>query len=150
LFAKYALNPELASLLGSSFPSNRTDIVNIFIPDMIKVDLSTPGARLTSTGGDDPGSGFNRLSIFGGDVLQSAIQDPFQNGGFVPGGWPNGRRFGDDVLDIAVTALASDLRDPTNLIINVVGDTVVSNDVPYNQVFPYESTPQNGRKHTHH
>ena len=31
-------------------------------------------------------------------------------GGKVPGGWPNGRRFGDDVLDIAVTALISDLR----------------------------------------
>ena len=32
--------------------------------------------------------------------------------GTVPGGWPNGRRFGDDVVDIAVSAILSDLREP--------------------------------------
>ena len=78
---------------------------------MIKVDLSTPGVRLAGSGPghptnpDDPG--FSRLSIFGGDVLQSRS---WVAGGSVPGGWPNGRRFGDDVLDIAVTAIISDLR----------------------------------------
>ena len=48
-------------------------------------------------------------SIFGGDTLVSTVQAGFGNG-VVPGGWPNGRRFGDDVVDIAVTALISDLR----------------------------------------
>ena len=86
----------------------------IYIPDLIKVDLSTPGVRFAGSGPghptnpDDPG--FSRLSIFGGDVLQSDIQDPFGNDGLIPGGWPNGRRFGDDVVDIAVTAIISDLR----------------------------------------
>jgi len=94
--------------------------------------------------------GFSRLSIFGGDVLKSNIQDPFNNGGFIPGGWPNGRRFGDDVVDIAVTALISDLRDPNNLIIRgPAGDGVDKNDMGFNKVFPYESTPQNGRNHSH-
>ena len=94
---------------------------------MIKVDLSTPGVRFAGSGPthptnpDDPG--FSRLSIFGGDMLPSeTLGHPFNIGGFVPGGWPNGRRFGDDVVDIAVTALISDLRDPDNLIIRVAGD----------------------------
>ena len=45
--------------------------------------------------------------------LQDSIQDPLGNGGLIPGGWPNGRRFGDDVIDIAVSALISDLRELT-------------------------------------
>ena len=63
---------------------------------------------------------------------------PFNIGGVVPGGWPNGRRFGDDVLDIAVTALISDLRDPNNLIIRVAGDNLDQNDIGFNKTFPYE------------
>jgi hypothetical protein len=161
VFAKYATTPELARLLNLLVfnsqvapETNRTDIAGIYIPDMIKVDLSTPSCRLAGGGPghpttpDDPG--FSRLSIFGGDVLKSQIQDPFQNGGFIPGGWPNGRRFGDDVVDIAVTAVISDLRDPRNLIIRgPASDGVSSNDMVFNKVFPYESTPQNGRNHSH-
>ena len=80
--------------------TGRTDISGIYIPDLIKVDLSTSGVRLAGGGPDDPSNpddtGFSRLSIFGNDVLQSNIQDPFENDGFIAGGWPNGRRFGDD------------------------------------------------------
>lgn len=154
LFRKYALNPELARLLNSQFQDNRTDIAAIYIPDMIKVDLSTDAARLAGGGPLHPtnpdDAGFSRLSIFGGDVLQSEIQDPFQNGGFIPGGWPNGRRFGDDVLDIAVDALLSDLR-VTPPVINTfpAGDGVSANDIGFNKTFPYEGTPQNGRNHAH-
>jgi hypothetical protein len=118
------------------------------------VDLSTTKARVAGGGADHPTNpddpGFSRLSIFGMDVLKSNIQDPFKNGGFIPGGWPNGRRFGDDVVDIAVTALISDLRDPDNLIIRgPAGDGVNRNDMAFNKVFPYEATPQNGRNHSH-
>jgi hypothetical protein len=161
LFRKYAETPELArliNLLVFNAPvapeTNRTDIAGIYIPDLIKVDLSTTKARFagggvaSATNPDD--AGFSRLSIFGGDVLKSSIQDPFKNGGFIPGGWPNGRRFGDDVVDIAVTALISDLRDPKNLTIRgPAGDGVDRNDMAFNKVFPYESTPQNGRNHQH-
>jgi len=94
-------------------------------------------------------AGFSRLGVFGGDVLQSNIQDPFGNGGLIPGGWPNGRRFGDDVVDIAVSALISDLRGP--LVIRVADgiDGVSTNDSGYLKVFPYAGTPHNGRNHTH-
>ena len=65
----------------------------------------------------------------------------------MPGGWPNGRRFGDDVLDIAVEAVLSDLRNPTVPIIHMplFSDGVDGNDIGYNKVFPYASTPHNAR-----
>ena len=93
-------------------------------------------------------TGFSRLSIFGGDTLVSSVQAGFGNG-TVPGGWPNGRRFGDDVLDIAVTALISDLRVSPPNIVGPASDSVDKNDIAYNKVFPYAATPLNGRTHTH-
>jgi Domain of unknown function (DUF4331) len=159
LFSKYALTPELASLInalvlgGNVAPTtNRTDIGGIFIPDLIKVDLSTAPARLAGGGASHPtnadDTGFSRLGIFGGDVLTSTVQAGFGSG-TVPGGWPNGRRFGDDVVDIAVTALISDLRVSPPIIVGPAGDNVNSNDIAYNKVFPYAATPLNGRTHTH-
>jgi hypothetical protein len=172
VFRKYAESPELSALINAiigggqqlSIPTGRADIAAIFIPDLIKVDLSTDGVRLAGNGpsaATNPDDmGFSRLSIFGGDILESrAAGHPFrlpsqflgQPAGkfFVPGGWPNGRRFGDDVVDIAIIALLSDLRDPANLKINnpFMGnyDGVTSNELGFNKVFPYESTPQNGR-----
>jgi hypothetical protein len=156
VFKKYALIPELAHLLNiflkptpPALEHDRTDIGGIFIPDIIKVDLSTRPARLA---GNPDDVGFSRLSFFGGDVLRSSIQDPLGNGGFIPGGWPNGRRFGDDVLDIAVCALLSDLRGPLRIACDGAADIdgVTHNDITYNKVFPYAATPLNGRNHGHH
>jgi hypothetical protein len=161
LFRKYAENPELAKLLNllvlepdiPNIQTGRTDIAGIFIPDVIKVDLSTGAARLAGGGPKHPtnpdDAGFSRLSIFGNDTLVSKVQQGFGNG-VVPGGWPNGRRFGDDVVDIAVTALISDLRPGSLVIRGPAGDNVDANDMAFNKVFPYESTPQNGRRHGHH
>ena len=176
IFRRYAENPELAALINAiigkgtqlAIPTGRADIAAIFIPDVIKVDLSTKGVRFAGNGPTDAtnpdDAGFSRLSVFGGDVLESPMAGhPFRLSGkvlgadaskfYVPGGWPNGRRFGDDVVDIAIIALLSDLRDGNNPKINdpFKGnyDGVTSNDMGYNKVFPYESTPQNGRNHTH-
>jgi hypothetical protein len=172
VFRKYAESPELATLINLligggqqlAIPTGRVDLSAIFIPDLIKVDLSTDPVRLAGNGPGAPDNpddmGFSRLSIFGGDILKSqAAGHPFRlpsqflglpaGDFFVPGGWPNGRRFGDDVLDIAIVALLSDLRDPANLKISdpFKGnyDGVTGNEMGYNKVFPYESTPQNGR-----
>jgi hypothetical protein len=35
-------------------------------------------------------------------------------------------------------------------VIRTAGDNVDGNDMAFNKVFPYESTPQNGRRHAHH
>ena len=60
LFRKYALNPELAVLINAllvppwirrpTVTTGRTDIAGIYIPDLIKVDLSTPGGALRRQG----------------------------------------------------------------------------------------------------
>ena len=156
LFSGYAVEPELARLLNAivfkdnpidGIETGRTDIAGIFIPDVIKVDLSTCEARLAGGGADDPNNpddmGFSRLSVFGGDTLWSPLQQTM-----VAGGWPNGRRFGDDVVDIGVSAVISDLRvNPP--VIRVAGDNVDSNDVAYNRVMPYAGPPLNGRNHKH-
>ena len=161
LFRKYAENPELAKLLNMivlepdipGIETGRTDIASIFIPDLIKVDLSTGPARLAGSGPGHPTNpddeGFSRLGIFRNDVLVSQIQDGFGDG-VVPGGWPNGRRFGDDVVDIAVTALISDLRVSPPVLRGPAGDNVDRNDMGLNKVMPYAPTPQNGRRHAHH
>jgi hypothetical protein len=175
IFRKYATNPELTTLINAlvlapnglqtADDKNRGDIAAIYIPDLIKVDLSTDPVRLAGNGQNDADNpddmGFSRLGIFGGDIQESrAAGHPFRLRSeflglaagkfFVPGGWPNGRRFGDDVLDIAIIALISDLRDPANLKIfdPLMGnyDGVTGNELGFNKVFPYESTPQNGRK----
>ena len=137
-FTNYAASPELAAVLGSTPPIAGL-LQSIYIPDMIKVDLTTPPARLAGQ------AGFHRLSVFGGDVLQSTFQDPFGNGGLIPGGWPNGRRFGDDVIDIGIIALGAAPGAA-----NTDVDKVTTNDITYNSVFPYAATPNNGRNHEHH
>lgn len=156
LFAQYASSPELAALInlilfggdGPAVETDRTDLAAIFIPDVIKVDLSTGPARLAGPPDDE---GFSRLSVFGGDVLTSTVQAglPGFPAGTIPGGWPNGRRFGDDVIDIAVTAVISDLRNDPLVINGPAGDNLDSNDAVYNKVFPYAGTPLNGRTHVH-
>ncbi len=128
-FAKYARNPELATLInavfGTSFAAtNRADLVKIFIPEVLKVATTADPVRLAGQ------AGFHRLGFIGGDTT---------NG--VSGGWPNGRRLGDDVVDIALTAIAS---GPSYSTITVVGDNVSANDATYNQVFPYLATPHSG------
>ncbi len=132
-FATYALNPELAVLLNAVFglnlaTSGRTDLAAVFIPDVLRVDTTTDPVRLAGQ------AGFSRLGFIGGDTTNGKSS-----------GWPNGRRFGDDVVDIALTALAS---GPSYSTITLVGDNVPSNDQLYNQVFPYSGTPHSGARNS--
>lgn len=131
-FATYAENSELATLInlvyGTDFAtSGRADLVAVFIPDVLRVATTTGPVRLS---GDD---GFSRLGFIGGDVTADM--------GGVSSGWPNGRRFGDDVIDIALTAVAS---GPDYSAITLVGDNIPGNDLAYNGVFPYAATPHAG------
>lgn len=133
-YAQYALEPEIARLInlvlfgdpnGQSplITTGRTELAAIYIPDIIRVDTTTPPVRL-------PGqAGFSRLGVLGSDIA-SGSNGPHS------GGWPNGRRIGDDVVDIALTALSRFTID--------IGDNVNANDQVYNQVFPYLATPHAG------
>lgn len=137
-FATYAQNPEIAVLINAVFgttfqTTGRVDLQAVFIPDVIRVNTTTAAVRV-------PGeTGFNRLSFIGGDTIANGA------GVQIPSGWPNGRRPGDDVVDIALTAVAS---GPTFSTITVVGDNVPANDQIYNRTFPYLATPHAGPLHS--
>jgi hypothetical protein len=66
----------------------------------------------------------NRLGVIGGDVQ----------------GFPNGRRLGDDVIDIAVQVMEG---AATNGIVPALaaGDGVNENDKPFQATFPYVALP---------
>jgi hypothetical protein len=75
----------------------------------------------------------NRLGVLGGDIA----------------GFPNGRRLTDDVVDIALRAMAgaTPLTPAFNNGINAqLGDGVVANDKVFSPVFPYLATPHAGNK----
>ncbi len=139
-FRDSAANPQLAAVLNST-PLIPGLLEAIYIPDLIKIDLTTGPTTLA---GDDD---FNRLSVFGGDTLPTETASPLNLGGFVPAGWPNGRRFGDDVVDIAVIAIGAAGAGPFD---GASIDGVDDNEITYNRVFPYAATPLNGRNHGHH
>jgi hypothetical protein len=141
LFGQAIDCPQLAGdinlVFGTKLPACGYKVLDyLFTPDLLKVDTSTAPVRLESD------TGFSRLSNFGGDTVYS----PFQ-GKDIGGGWPlNGRRLGDDVVTLALTAIAS---GPTLSNLTVVSDNVDSNGLPYNHVFPFEQTPANGWLHHH-
>nr|MBA2743928.1 DUF4331 family protein [Chthoniobacterales bacterium] len=133
-FATYALNPEIARLVNRIYltqfqETGRTDLQSIFIPEVLRVNTETEPVRLAGQ------LGFNRLSTFGGDRTANGA----------PSGWPNGRRLGDDVSDILLTAIAS---GPSYVLLIPTGDSVPANDQLFNQVFPYAGTPNAGARNS--
>ncbi|CAN5711788.1 DUF4331 domain-containing protein [soil metagenome] len=92
-----------------------------------------------------PGSpGFSRLGVIAGDL----------------GGYPNGRRVGDDVVDITLRVAAGILL-PGNSCAggtancnqapnNQLGDGVTQNDKPYRTTFPYLGSPWSGYENPFH
>ena len=129
-YVKYAQNPEVAVLInavfGTSFvTTGRTDLAAVYFPDVLRLDTTTGPVPQIGQGG-------NRLSGLGGDTTGGKWS-----------GWPNGRRLGDDVVDIALTAVAS---GPSYTSIFLLGDNVNKNDQTYNFVFPYAATPHAGTK----
>ena len=133
-FADYAENPEIASLINAVFgtslvDSGRSDLALVYIPDVLRVDTTTGPVTLAGQ------PGFDRLGFIGGDTATAGDQK------IKSSGWPNGRRLGDDVIDIALTAVAS---GPDYSNVTLLGDNVASNDQAYHQVFPYSATPHAG------
>lgn len=127
----------LEALFGVRGPANpRNDLVTIFltgIPGLNQIGTSPrPSEMLRLNTGIPPSARPSRLGVLGGDVA----------------GFPNGRRVGDDVVDIALQAMAGATpltpefgRSPNN----ILGDGVDQNDREYLSVFPFLTTPFPGR-----
>jgi len=136
-FQTYYENPILAAVINQLYSvgapeHNRDDLVSVLLTgipglnntgstpaDELRINLSIP---------PDPAGTENRLGVLGNDKA----------------GWPNGRRLGDDVIDIAERAVAGVLKGN-----NVpLGDGVNADDQATLPVFPYAADPQSGADNT--
>jgi Domain of unknown function (DUF4331) len=138
---KYVLDPEVPKLLALLFgvrspAAPRDDLVTLFlkgIPGLNQPPNVTPSEMLRLNVAIPPAASPNPLGVLAGDVA----------------GFPNGRRVGDDVTDIAIRAMAgaTPLTPAFNTGINAqLGDGVSGNDVPHLTVFPYLGLPQPGNR----
>jgi Domain of unknown function (DUF4331) len=134
-FLPFVQTSELAGILNALFkvkvPANpRNDLVLAFlkgVPGLTEKGVPCEYLRLNMTVPPSPQP--NRLGLLAG-----------QNDGF-----PNGRRLGDDVVDIALRVVAGVLDKKFNVSPNnELGDTVVKNDNPFLASFPYLAPPQDG------
>ncbi|HEX7223023.1 MAG TPA: DUF4331 domain-containing protein [Candidatus Limnocylindrales bacterium] len=132
-YAGPVLTPILAKLMNDLYKlnapeTNRDDLVAVFgtgvkglnytgdtVADMLRLNYSVPVT---------PAGKVSRMGVIGGD-----------NGGF-----PNGRRLNDDVIDIAEQVMAGFLKG--NKV--PLGDGVNGGDVPALDSFPYEADPPQG------
>lgn len=146
------LDPEPTRLLRALYPSvfndaNTPDGGAANRPDLIKL-LTGQLAGLSETNALPPadllrlnlavapvqGTPENRLGALQGDT----------------GGFPNGRRLTDDVVDIELRVLAGELLDDdgiidgTNLPYSILSDGVDANDRPELGTFPYVGSPVAG------
>ncbi|HKY45947.1 MAG TPA: DUF4331 domain-containing protein [Pyrinomonadaceae bacterium] len=146
-FAQFVTNPQLAQLLSAVFgitvpQAPRNDLVAIFATGIPVNSITGPNYTTFLSDGRPhemlrlnvaipPSASPSRLGLLGGDVA----------------GFPNGRRVFDDVVDIALRAVAggTPFTPATNVSPNnTLGDGVPNNDVPFLTRFPYLGTPQSG------
>jgi uncharacterized protein DUF4331 len=134
-FARWYRTPILAQVMNQLYhlgvaERNRKDLVAVLLTGVNQPKLNYTGPKLAdmlrlnlSIPVTTPDK-FSRLGVLGGDLQ----------------GWPNGRRLGDDVVDIAEQAVAGALvgkKVP-------LGDGVDGPDKSRLAVFPYEADPGQG------
>jgi hypothetical protein len=141
-FASFDLDPFLARVLnaiyGIAIPTPpRTDLLPLVTYAPPIAAPGTPAGpiadllRLNTGVPPTPEPSRRRLGLLAGDGA----------------GFPNGRRVSDDVTDIALRAVAGVLAGPQY---NYrLGDGVNTNDMPYQETFPYEAWAQSGRQRRH-
>jgi hypothetical protein len=134
-FKKYYTTPILAAVLNKLYKlgvqeTNRSDLVAVLGTGIPKVTYTGPtfADELRLNLSIPPTAHPNRMGVLAGD-----------NAGF-----PNGRRLGDDVVDIEEQAVAGFLLGKKV----PLGDGVDGNDVAYLSHFPYVSTPHEGFANT--
>jgi hypothetical protein len=133
-------NPILAAVLEKLYPkfgpfmqAGRSDLVEVLLTGIPKLNETgttlADELRLNLSIAPTAADKVSRLGVIGGDNA----------------GYPNGRRLGDDVIDIDERVVAGELighKLP-------LGDGVDANDVPYLSSFPYVAPPFSGYDDTH-
>jgi hypothetical protein len=144
-FKNRILDPELAKLMTALYgvdvpPAPRNDLVQVFLTglpgknmppnvtpaEMIRLNVAVPVTQAAAA---------SRLGAIAGDL----------------GGFPNGRRLADDVVDIELRVVAGVLvpgfdKAPNNQLT----DGVDANDQPFLSAFPYAALPMPGTESVPH
>jgi len=145
-FLPFYQNPELANIINARFgvskpPTPRADMLVLgqgvpgltsrpgeVFSDELRINLAVPPTAIA------PVDKTNRMGVLGGD-----------NGGF-----PNGRRPWDDIVDIEIQVVMGVLIPAFNISPNnALGDGVDGPDKPFLAGFPYLRSPSSGYTHTH-
>ncbi len=154
-FADYVTNPSLAELLeilfgaaGVMAPNKfpRTDLVAVFLNgvDMVNKDGSTAEMmRLNTAIAPKPKGSQNSLGA--ALCFVAGVLTPM-NPGCDTAGFPNGRRPGDDVVDIELRVMMGFLLPPADAPSGQLGftDAVLQEDSQFDATFPYLRTPKPG------
>jgi hypothetical protein len=134
-FEKYYKTPILAAVLNKLYKlgvpeTGRDDLVAVLLTGIPKLTFTgnTPADELRVNLAVPVTAHPNRMGVLAGD-----------NGGF-----PNGRRLGDDVVDIEEQAVAGFLQGKKV----PLGDGVNGNDEAYLKHFPYVGIPHEGYANT--
>jgi hypothetical protein len=141
-FANYVTNPTLPALIQLLFgsagvvaPTNfpRADLVEVFLTGIPTLNYTTAVAemlRLNTTTPTLPAASQNNLGVIAGDAA----------------GFPNGRRPGDDVVDIALRVMMGKLLSTTVAPSGQLPftDGALVNAGMFQQVFPYINPPLAG------
>lgn len=143
-FADFVLDPLAAKILASigvpTAPAPRKDLLLLVqyaapicpgctaadagpVADLLRLNTGIAPTAITQQ---------KRLGFLGGDVA----------------GFPNGRRLGDDVLDIALRAVAGILVDG-KMYGTPLGDGVNTGSAPLQPSFPFEAPAYSGRDSVH-
>ncbi len=144
-------DPILADLIEILYPGvetppdgSRNDLVAIYLTGIDQETADALGVPKTAQAGGVPAE---MLRLNTSIKPDPATQSDLGVLGGDPQGFPNGRRLGDDVVDISLRAVAGgtpftpDFNVAPN---NVLGDGVSGNDVPFLDSFPYLGTPHAG------
>src|SRR3954449_12123820 len=132
-YGKYVVTPHLAAVMNQLFDlgvktTGRTDIVTALLTGIPGVTQISPKPAAADTLkinlGVPPSDKENRFGVIGGDDA----------------GFPNGRRLGDDVVDIELRVIGGYLIGKKL----PLGDGVDGNDVSYLDTFPYVAPLQSG------
>jgi hypothetical protein len=150
-FAANVLSPEVPRLVEAIYgikapAAPRNDLAEVFLTGICKTcgpiggalgaDLNSQKINKDAVAGSFVASEMLRLNL-GVPVTASPNRLGALGGDFQ--GYPNGRRLGDDVLDIELSVLEGAL--PPYSTGAQIGDGVDSNDRPFSTTFPYVALP---------
>ena len=144
-FIGHYLNPELAALIHVLYPglpappaTGRSDLVSVLLTGVPTLNFTgpQPSDELRLNTAIPPAANPDRLGVLNGDFA----------------GFPNGRRLGDDVVDIELRAIACGYGPILHQALglcdlqpnDIIGDGVDANDRSFLSTFPYVAPPRQG------